>query len=77
MEMGHIVRIQSREQYIAALNVLDYVEGTFHARGPSSAPVLFVADNQFSALVKAGVISANGKEVMPRGKKTTAKKVKP
>ena len=77
IEMGHIVRIQSREQYIAALNVLDYVEGIFHARGPSSAPVLYVMENQFQALVKAGVISANGKEVKPRGKKATTKKAKP
>lgn len=75
--MGHIVRIQSREQYIAALNVLDYVEGTFHARGPSSAPVLYVTDDQFEALVEAGVLSANGKEGKPHGKRTPAKKVKP
>ena len=74
--MAHIVRIESREQYIAALNVLDYIEGTFHARGPSSAPILFLTDNQFKALVKAGVVSANGKEVKTRGKKAAAKKAK-
>ncbi len=75
--MGHIIRIQSREQYIAALNVLDDLPGMWHARGPSTAPVLLVTDAHYQALVKAGVVSANGKEVKARGKKTTGKQTKP
>jgi hypothetical protein len=74
--MGHAIRIQTREQYIAALEVLDFMKGTFVARGPSSAPVLFVTDEQYQALVKAGVISVNGKEGNARGKKAIAKKSK-
>jgi hypothetical protein len=74
--MGHVVRLQSREQYTAALRVLDVVPGTFHASGPSSAPVLVVGDAQYEALVKEGVIAANGKEVKTRGKKASGKKAK-
>jgi hypothetical protein len=66
--MGHVVKIQSREQYIAALRILDFVPGTFHASGPSSAPVLVMDDAQYEALVNAGVIATNG-EVKVRGKK--------
>jgi hypothetical protein len=74
--MGHIIRIQSREQYFAALNVLDYLPGTWHSRGPTESAVLFVTDEHFKALVKAGVVPANGKEGKARGKKATAKKTK-
>ena len=74
--MGHAVRIQSPEQYIAALGVLDYVEGTWRGVGPSSAPVLLLTDKQYNALVKAGVVTPNGEEVKARGKKATAKKTK-
>jgi hypothetical protein len=75
--MGHVVRIQSREQYTAALRILDVVPGTFHASGPSSAPVLVVGDLQYDALVNAGVISANGKKEGTRGKKASSKKAQP
>jgi hypothetical protein len=75
MVMGHIIRIQSEEQYASALRVLDVVPGTFHASGPSSAPVLVVDDEQYTALLKAGVIGANGKEGKGRGTKASAKKV--
>jgi hypothetical protein len=67
--MGHRVHIQSKEQHIAALRVLDYMRGTWLGIGPSSAPVLVVTDEQFSALVEAGVVPANAKEVKARGKK--------
>jgi hypothetical protein len=53
MTMGHAVHIQSREQYIAALGVLDHVEGTWRGIGPSSAPVLLLTDKQYSDLVAA------------------------
>jgi hypothetical protein len=74
--MGHAVHIQSREQYIAALGVLDHMEGMWHGRGPSSAPVLIVTDKQYNALVKAGVVEANGKEGKTRGKKATARQAR-
>jgi hypothetical protein len=76
MAMGHAVHIHSREQYIAALDVLDYLEGTWRGIGPSSAPVLLLTDKQYTALVKAGVVTPNGNEVKGRGKKANAKKTK-
>ena len=72
--MAHAVHIQSREQYIQAIGVLNNVSGTWQGRGPSSAPVLLVTDVQYEALVQAGVVPAADKEVKPRGKKATAKK---
>ena len=74
--MGHIVHIQSDEQYIAAINVLDFVKGTWHGRGPSTAPVLYVTDEQYNALVEAGVVSANGKKGKAHGKKARTRKSK-
>jgi hypothetical protein len=74
--MGHAVRIQSPEQYLAALGVLDYVEGTWRGVGPSSAPVLLVTDKQYQALLEAGIVTPNGQEVKARGKKAPAKRTK-
>ena len=74
--MGYAVRIQSREQYLAAIRVLDKVKGTWHGRGPSTAPVLLLTDEQYGALVEAGVVPLNGKEVKARGKKASSKKTK-
>jgi hypothetical protein len=37
---------------------------------------LLLTDKQFNALVEAGVVPANDKEVKARGKKATAKKTK-
>jgi hypothetical protein len=74
--MGHAVHIQDREQYIQALRVLDKVGGTWQGIGTSSAPVLLLTDAQYNALVEAGVVSANDKEVNARGKKAPAKKTK-
>ena len=74
--MGHVVRIQSREQFIAAITVLDKVKGTWHGIGTSAAPVLLLTDEQYNALVEAGVVQANGKEVKARGKKAAARKKK-
>jgi hypothetical protein len=74
--MGHVLRIQNREQYSQVLRVLDKLPGMWHARGPSSAPVLLLLDSHYNALVKAGIIPANGKEVKGRGKKATSKKSK-
>jgi cell division GTPase FtsZ len=72
--MGHAVHIQSREQHIAALKVLDRVKGMWTGVGTSSDPVLLLSDRQFKALVKAGVIQPNGKEGKARGKKAKARK---
>ena len=74
--MAHKIHIQSREQHMAAVRVLDHTKGTWLGIGPSSAPVIVVTDEQFNALVQAEVVSANGQEVQARGKKATAKKVK-
>jgi hypothetical protein len=74
--MGHVVRLQSREQYTAALNILDVVPGTFHASGPSSGPTLVLGDTQYQALIDAGVIVGNGKERKAHGKKAGNKKAK-
>ncbi|GEM_PF-5704215 len=54
--MAHVVHIQSDEQYIAALGVLDFVKGTWQAVGPSSAPVFLLTDEQYKALVAAGIV---------------------
>jgi hypothetical protein len=74
--MGHAIRIRSKEQYIAALRVLNYMEGTWQGMGPASDPVLLVTDAQYEALVQAGVVPSKDKEVRPHGKKATAPKTK-
>jgi hypothetical protein len=74
--MGHVVHIHSKEQYIAALRVLNKVPGTWQGVGPSSDPVLLLPDAHYNALVEAGVVPANDKEVKARGKKADAKKPK-
>lgn len=74
--MGHIVHIKGREQFIAALEVLDYLPGMWHCRGTPDAPILLVTDAHYKALVKAGVVQTNGKQEKTRGKKATPKKAK-
>jgi hypothetical protein len=74
--MGHAVHIHSREQYVEALRILNHVEGTWRGIGPPSAPVLLLTEAQYKALLEAGVVSANDKEVGSRGEKATAKKGK-
>jgi hypothetical protein len=76
MVMGHVVHIQSKEQYMAALRVLDKVPGTWRAMGTSAAPVLLLPEAHYNALVEAGVVSSNDKEVKGRGKKVNGKKTK-
>jgi hypothetical protein len=72
--MGHIVRINGRQQFIEALRVLNKLPGMWHSRGPVENPILLVMDSHYKALVKAGVISPNGKEGKTRGKKATGQK---
>ena len=74
--MGRKIHIQSKEQHLAAIRVLDTTKGTWLGVGTSAAPVIVVTDEQFNALVEAGVVSANGEEVKARGKKTDSKKAK-
>ena len=74
--MGHKIHIQSKEQHMAAVRVLDTVKGTWLGIGTSADPIIVVTDEQYRALVAAGVIDANGKEDNARGKKATAKKAK-
>jgi hypothetical protein len=76
MDMLHVVHIQNDEQYMAATEILDFIKGTWHARGPATAPVLFLPDEHYNVLVKAGVIPANGKKGEANGKKTRPKKTK-
>jgi hypothetical protein len=71
--MGHMVRIRSREHYLAALHVLNNVEGTWRARGPASEPVLLLTDAQYRALVEAGVVPFNDTEVQTSAKKKRTK----
>jgi hypothetical protein len=74
--MGHAVHIRGKEQQIEALRVLDKVGGTWQGRGTSDDPIYLLTDAQYNALVEAGVIAANDKEVNSRGKKASAKKTK-
>ncbi len=74
--MAHKIHIQNREQHKAALRVLDHTKGTWLGVGPSSAPVIVVTDEQFNALVEAGVVSAHGEEGRTSGKKATVKKTR-
>jgi hypothetical protein len=74
--MGHAVHIRSKEQYVRALRVLDKLGTTWQGTGTSADPVMLLTDAQFNALVEAGVIPANDREVKPRGQKAPAKKAK-
>jgi hypothetical protein len=74
--MGHVIRIQNKEHFMAALEVLDFLPGTWHCRGTPEVPILLVTDSHYKALVRAGVVQANGKPEKTRGKKTAAKKTK-
>lgn len=74
--MAHVVRIKSKEQHIDAIRVLNNVAGTWQAVGTSSDPVLLLTDTQFNALVAAGVVPTNDKEVKPNVKKATNRKAK-
>ena len=72
--MGHVVHMKSREQFIEALGVLNELPGMWHARGEPGTPTLLLTDTHYKALVKAGVVPANGKKEKARGKKAIPKK---
>jgi hypothetical protein len=74
--MGHVIHIESDEQYVDAIRVLNKLPGMWHGRGTPEAPVLLVLESHYDALVKAGVVCPNGKEGKTRGKKTDRKKNK-
>ena len=71
--MGHVVRIVSREQHIAALRVLNGLPGTWQAIKKSDDILFLLTEAHYQALVKAGVVPANGKEVKSHGKKSRQK----
>jgi hypothetical protein len=71
--MIHAVRIKSREQFGEALRVLNTVPGTWSATGTSSARILLLPDAHYNALLLAGVISPQDKEVNGSGKKASSK----
>jgi len=75
--MGHRVHLQNRDQFIAAIKILNELPGVWHSRGPADAVELLVLDSHYQALLNAGVITANGKESNGRGKEKVAKKSKP
>ena len=70
--MGHVVRIQSKKQFVEAIKVLNELPGMWHSGGSEEFPVLLVLDSHYKALVKAGVVSPNGTEGNARGKKAVA-----
>jgi hypothetical protein len=72
--MAHAVRIHSRDQYLQALRMLDKVGGTWQGVGPSSDPVLLLTNAQYNALLEAGVVPSNDRQVKARGKEADAKK---
>ena len=73
--MLHVVHIQSDEQHMAAIEILNFVKGTWYGRGSAAAPVLLLPEEHYNALVGAGVIPANGKKkVKANGKKAPVKK---
>ena len=74
--MAHLIQIRDRDHFVAALRVLDKLPGMWQSRGPAGSPALLVLDSHYEALVKAGVISPNGKQEKSRGKKTPVKKGK-
>src|SRR5438132_1493662 len=62
------VEIRSRAQYRKALDVLIAVGGPFQGRGRDKR-VLVVTEDQYQALVGAGVAKQNGTKARDRGKK--------
>jgi hypothetical protein len=53
-----VVRLEDDEQLRKAFRVLIRVGGTFHGRPER---ILLVTDQQYKALIRAGVIRPNGK----------------
>jgi hypothetical protein len=74
--MAHAVPIHSHEQFVEAIRVLDQADGTWQGVGSSSARVLLLTDAQCNALVAAGVVSPNDREVKTPGKKKTGNRTK-
>ena len=77
IQMAHVIHVESDQQYVDIIRVLNKLPGMWHGRGTPEAPVLLVLDSHYEALVKAGVVSPNGKENKHRGKKNARKKSKP
>jgi hypothetical protein len=75
--MAHIVRLQSNEQFVKAIKVLNELPGMWHSRGTEEVTELLLLDSHYEALINAGVIPANGKQGESCGKKATAGKAQP
>ena len=75
--MGHIVRINSRDQLVAAIRVLNELPGMWHSRGSDKVTELLLLDSHYQALLQAGVVVPNGKVGSAPGKKTLEEVVKP
>lgn len=63
------IKIRSRQQYRKALDVLMQVGGPFQGRGRDKQ-LLVVTQDQYKALIGAGVVKPNGTRACGRGKKT-------
>lgn len=72
--MGHIVRLDGRKQFAAAIRVLNELPGTWHSRGTEEFTELLLLDAHYNALVDAGVIPSNGKKEKRSGKKNASHK---
>ena len=74
--MAHVVRIDANEQFKRAISVLNELPGMWHSRGDDITVELWLLDSHYEALVKAGIIPANGKngkEAKAHGKKAAKK----
>jgi hypothetical protein len=74
--MGYIIPIKSREQYMAALRVLDELPGTWSSRGAAELREFYVTPEHYAALVEAGIVKDIRTKSNGRGKKKLAKKTK-
>ncbi len=69
-----VIQLKDIEQHKKAFRVLIRVGGTFQGR---PGRVLAVTDQQYRALIRAGVIKGNGAKVRRSGKKTAQRSAKP
>ena len=71
--MLYVVKIEDRDKLGKALQILDFVPGTWHSR----QGYMLLPKAHHQALVKAGIISPNGNGQKANGKKTRTQKTKP
>jgi hypothetical protein len=73
LNMLHVVKIEDREKLGEALEILNFVPGTWHSR----LGYMLLPEAHHQALVKAGLIPPNGNGQKANGKKARTKKAKP